>query len=359
MTTPTTPTSPIGSGRGTLKDLLSREAAASASSAHKPSEGRRIAIDLLDPNPFQHRAAMDDDKLEELAASIAANGQLEAVPVRPHPTDPSRFQLIAGHRRTEAFKRLRQRAPTEAERLRYSQVEALVKPGTTDRQMRIWGVVENAEREDTSPVEQGAALADLQEKEGLTVEQLIEETGMDANRVRRLLRIAKAPEVIRTGCTKGIMVQLYNEDGQPATTPKGRAKQEHRHLDLMAGLEFAALHAHFVKEGLPLKKANERLEKLIAEALGDGWAFRRIQERCKELKAGRAAKGGDGVGSKVDGAGGPAAIADGADGSPERPLFRIDDRQVVIYKTRLGEASPSQKATLRAALQKLIAESLG
>lgn len=356
MTTPTIPPAVV---RGTsLKDMLSREAAASQGATQKPSEGRRIAIDLLDANPFQHRAAMDEDKLEELAASIAANGQLEAVPVRPHPDDPSRYQLIAGHRRTEAIKRLRSRATTDADRMRYSAVEALVKPGTSDRQMRIWGVVENAEREDTSPVEQGAALADLQEKEGLTVEQLIEETGMDANRVKRLLRIAKAPEVIRVGCTKGVMVQLYNEDGSPAATPKGRAKQEHRHLDLMAGLEFAALHAHYLKDGLTPKKANERIEKLIAEALTDGWAFRRIQERCKELKAGRSSKDNGSGAPVARGEGEGTPLGSGADATPDRPLFRVDERQLVVYKSRLADASPTQKASLRSALEKLISETL-
>jgi ParB/RepB/Spo0J family partition protein len=345
----TTPTSPA---RGSsIKDLLSREVAAAAAGA-KPGEGKLLALDLIDANPFQHRLVMDEDKLEELAANILQNGQLEAVPVRVHPDDPTRFQLIAGHRRTEAFRRLRARAASDAERIQWSQLLAIIKPAVTDRQMRIWGVVENAEREDTSPVEQGAALVDLQEKEGLSVEELIHETGMEPNRVKRLLRIARAPDVIKDGCTKGIMVQLYDDAGQPLTTPKGRAKQEHRHLDLIGALEFAALHAHFLRDGSP-KKAAERTEKLIAQALTDGWTLRRIQERCKELKAPRAPKpptdsepGEAGEGTS------PATSTDPA----SRPVFKDDDRQFVVYRSRLSEASPSQRAALRDALQRLLSE---
>jgi ParB/RepB/Spo0J family partition protein len=352
-------TPPSSQPRGTnIKDLLSREVAAAVGGDRKLGEGRHIALDLIDPNPFQHRTTMDEDKLEELVANIAVNGQLEAVPVRPNPADPTRYQLIAGHRRTEAFRRLRDRATTDSERLQWAQLLATIKTAVTDRQMRIWGVVENVEREDTSPVEQGAALADLQEKEGLTVEELIQETGMEANRVKRLLRIAKAPEVIRDGCTKGLMVQLYDENGAPLTTPKGRAKQEHRHLDLIGALEFAALHSHFLKDGNSPKKASERLEKLIDQALTDGWSFRRIQERCKELKAPRAPKPTTDTAGGTDGAGEGTSPATSHD-APERALFKTDERQLIIYKSRLSESAPSQRAALRAALESLITEFLG
>ena len=259
-----------------LRSLVGREVElAAAKAAPGQGEGKLVAIDLLDPNPYQHRARMDEDALEELVASIRANGQLEAVPVRVHPTNPGRFELIAGHRRCEAVRRLRDRAESDEDRLRFSQMLATVRRGVTERQMRIWSVVENAERADTSPVEQGAALVDLQEKEGLTLEQLVAETGMETDRVKRLIRIARAPDVIRDGCTKGVMVQLYDEKGVEQRTPKGRPKQEHRHLDLLAALEFAAFHAHLMRAGLSTKKANERVERAIMQALTDGWSYRR------------------------------------------------------------------------------------
>src|ERR671930_644431 len=169
--------------------------------------------------------------------------------------------------------------------------------------MRIYGLVENADRADSSPVDQGTSLAQLQEQESLTIAQLADGMGWDENRVKRLLRAARTAPVIRDGMTKGIMVPLLADDGQQLTTPTGRAKQEHRHLDLMAGLEFDSLLVHWSRRSTP-RKAEERVHKAIVRALQEGWSFRRIQDFCREAKTdtrdeshARARNGGAGGGA--------------------------------------------------------------
>src|ERR1700729_1852686 len=63
---------------------------------------RSLAIDLLDPNPFQPRTDFNKEILDTLAASIRSHGMLQPILVRPHSNVPGRFQIIAGERRWRA-----------------------------------------------------------------------------------------------------------------------------------------------------------------------------------------------------------------------------------------------------------------
>ena len=75
-----------------------------ANAAPVPDEGkpREIPVDLIERNPFQTRASVDENGLKELSASIAATGVVQPILVRPLPDN--RFQLIAGERRWLASK---------------------------------------------------------------------------------------------------------------------------------------------------------------------------------------------------------------------------------------------------------------
>src|SRR5271166_1818231 len=87
-------------GKG-LDSLLPRAHAPAAPPAE--AEGgrpREIPLDQIDPNPFQTRSHVNEEQLAELAASIAANGVVQPVLVRPLAN--GRFQLIAGERRWRA-----------------------------------------------------------------------------------------------------------------------------------------------------------------------------------------------------------------------------------------------------------------
>src|SRR5713101_4697366 len=68
-----------------------------------PPHTWRIALNLLDQNPHQPRAQMDEAALAELMASIRDHGLLQPITVRKV---GNRYQVIAGHRRLEAFRRL-------------------------------------------------------------------------------------------------------------------------------------------------------------------------------------------------------------------------------------------------------------
>jgi ParB/RepB/Spo0J family partition protein len=81
----------------TWQQLISQ---AKEEDAERPLKGARLVrLDLIDPNPAQSRQSFDPAALDELAASIAAQGVIEPIIVR---RTGDRYQVVAGERRTRA-----------------------------------------------------------------------------------------------------------------------------------------------------------------------------------------------------------------------------------------------------------------
>src|SRR6476646_6473362 len=87
-------------GRGSGQGAAAAAAAAAAPSAATPPP-TTLPIDAIHPNPMQPRVVFQPDRLEELAASIRANGIIQPLIVR-HPQ--GQYQLVAGERRWRASK---------------------------------------------------------------------------------------------------------------------------------------------------------------------------------------------------------------------------------------------------------------
>ncbi|PZO63401.1 MAG: chromosome partitioning protein ParB, partial [Pelagerythrobacter marensis] len=67
-----------------------------------PQPTRAIPVEQITPNPDQPRRVFDPDALAELAASLKNRGVLQPLIVRPHPTEPGLYQIVAGERRWRA-----------------------------------------------------------------------------------------------------------------------------------------------------------------------------------------------------------------------------------------------------------------
>src|SRR4051812_904426 len=77
------------------------EPAAAASAPAAAVSPQTIRIEEIDANPVQPRRVFEPERLQELAASIRANGIIQPIVVRPH---QGRYQLVAGERRWRAAK---------------------------------------------------------------------------------------------------------------------------------------------------------------------------------------------------------------------------------------------------------------
>lgn len=125
--------------------------------------------------------------IDELAQAMSAQGLLQPIVVRASETEPGFYEVVAGHRRTEA-----------ARRLGWETIPAVVREGG-DLQCLQWQVVENIARESFSDDELGRALQRMiTMSEGtLTQAELARRLGKDPGYVSKVLRLAQEPEEIQ------------------------------------------------------------------------------------------------------------------------------------------------------------------
>jgi len=121
----------------------------------KPSAGGesaivKIPLDQLEDSPYQLRHDMDSDALAELVRSIRDHGLLNPILVR---RGPKIYQVISGHRRLAAYRRLQFAAKTDADKEKYAAIPARELPSVSDEQMLLLALTENILRADISPID--------------------------------------------------------------------------------------------------------------------------------------------------------------------------------------------------------------
>lgn len=149
---------------------------------------REIDIDLIDPNPEQPRTRFSDEKLDELAASIRANGIVQPIVLREAGT---RFQIVAGERRWRA-----------AQRAKLRKVPAVVRDIPDEKLLEI-ALVENIQRHELNPIEEANAYRKLIDKVGLTQELVAERVGKERTLITTTIRLLKLPKAVQQQIVEG------------------------------------------------------------------------------------------------------------------------------------------------------------
>lgn len=149
-----------------------------------------VPLDLIDDNPWQPRATVDDAALRDLADNIAQVGLLQSPVGRPSAEGGGRVQLAFGHRRVAAIRLL-------AEEGKWTGPVPVVMRPLTDASMAILSLSENKKRKDITPLEEYRAYRKaLDEIEGLTVASLADSIGLDRSTLSNNLRILQLPAVV-------------------------------------------------------------------------------------------------------------------------------------------------------------------
>src|SRR5919202_714173 len=177
-------------GKG-LSALIPDVTDIAARPAAPPSAPLEAEIDRLHPNHFQPRGAMDDAKLQELAASIKANGVIQPIVVR---RAGDRLQIIAGERRWRA-----------AKLAGLSRVPIAVRdviPGS-ERSVLEMALIENIQREDLNPIDEALAYRRLADEFQLRQEDIASAVGKDRASIANYLRLLKLPEDVRGDVASG------------------------------------------------------------------------------------------------------------------------------------------------------------
>ncbi|EQD58434.1 parB-like partition protein, partial [mine drainage metagenome] len=142
-----------------------------------------LAVGAIQAGKYQPRRNFDEAALDELAASLKAQGMIQPIVVRALPR--GRYELITGERRWRA-----------AQRAGLSEVPALVRE-VSEQTVLAMALIENIQREDLSPLEEADALQRLIDEFGLTHQQVAEVVGRSRAAVSNLLRLLELPARIR------------------------------------------------------------------------------------------------------------------------------------------------------------------
>ena len=171
-----------GLGRG-LDVLLGGDGDASASALNQEGELRSLPIGQIQAGKYQPRRHWNDEALDELAASIRAQGLIQPVVVRE--IGKHSYELIAGERRWRA-----------AQRAQLDEIPALIKQ-VAEQAVPAMALIENIQRQDLTPLEEADALKRLVDDFTLTHQQAADAVGRSRASVSNLLRLTELPEPIK------------------------------------------------------------------------------------------------------------------------------------------------------------------
>lgn len=187
-----------------------------------------LSVDRIVPNPWQPRQDFDESSLSSLSASIKKDGLIQPVAVRQKKGSSS-YELVTGERRWRAAK-MAGLVTIPAIVLDYD-----------DRGMAEMALVENLQRKDLNPVEEGMAYRKLMDTYGLTQEEVSEKVGRSRPYIANMLRLLDLPEEVQD--------LLFSE--------KLTAGQARPLLGLGSDAEKISLARRIVKEGLSARQVEE------------------------------------------------------------------------------------------------------
>jgi ParB family chromosome partitioning protein len=145
-----------------------------------------VAIELLEPNPFQPRKHFSKDSLRDLSDSIKDRGILQPIIVRPKKNKANAWQIIAGERRWRA-----------AQLVGLHEVPVYIK-NVKDEEVAIIALIENIQREDLSPIEEAKGYKKVMQKFSITQEELAVTMRRSRSYVTNFISLLNLPKEVQT-----------------------------------------------------------------------------------------------------------------------------------------------------------------
>ena len=203
--------------------------------AEKDGDLKNIPIELIQRGKYQPRTDMHEEALEELAASIRAQGVIQPIVVRPISSD--KYEIIAGERRWRA-----------AQIAGLDSIPAIIKP-VGDEAAIAMSLIENIQRENLNPIEEAMALKRLQDEFELTQQEVADAVGKSRATVTNLMRLI--------GLTIDVRRMLEHGDLE-----MGHA----RALLSLPDIQQSEAARSVVGKGLSVRQTESLVRRLIAEA---------------------------------------------------------------------------------------------
>ena len=172
----------LGKGLSALLPGRSPSQPGPAAAPEKVSTPHTLPLSTIHANPMQPRTVFQADKLDELAASIRANGIIQPIVVRQYQDG---YQIVAGERRWRA-----------AKLAGINEVPVIVQDVADPRMLEL-ALIENIQREDLNPIETAHAYERLSRELGLSHEEIGRRTGKDRTSITNIVRLLKLPKEVQ------------------------------------------------------------------------------------------------------------------------------------------------------------------
>lgn len=196
---PKKPTKGLGRGLSSLlgdaAPALAPETAGGAkpvaAGGPRPTEVRLVPVEWINPGPWQPRRIFDKAALEELAQSMAENGIVQPILVRPNPAKEGRFELIAGERRWRA-----------AQIARLHDIPTIIRE-LSDKQASEFSLIENIQRQDLTAIEEARGYRALIEAHSYTQDDLAQIVGKSRPHIANMMRLLNLPDEVHNMILQG------------------------------------------------------------------------------------------------------------------------------------------------------------
>ncbi len=152
---------------------------------------KRVPLDLIRPNLGQPRQIFDEAELQDLALSIKKKGVLQPILLRPDPSNPEQFEIVAGERRWRA-----------AQIAQEHEIPAVVRD-LNDREALEVALIENIQRDDLNAIEEARGYARLIEEFGETQDGVAQQVGKSRSHVANSIRLLKLPPPVQKWLEEG------------------------------------------------------------------------------------------------------------------------------------------------------------
>lgn len=189
-----------------------------------------VPIEFLHPNPNQPRRYFNEEELQNLADSIRENGIIQPITVRQSPDSVNSYEIIAGERRWRA-------AQLAAEH----EVPVFIQEHNDQDVLKL-ALIENIQRQDLTPVEEGESFQRLMDEFDLTQEEVATSMGKSRSYVANHLRILRLPDNIKQMIQAGTITAGHARTLITAKDPEQLAEQ-------------------IIKQGLNVREAESLIKK--------------------------------------------------------------------------------------------------
>lgn len=190
-----------------------------------------VNIHDIKPNADQPRKVFNEEKIQELSASIIEHGIIQPLVIRKKKTG---YEIVAGERRWRA-----------ARKAGLKEVPCIIREFSDEENMLI-AIIENMQREDLSPIEEAEGLNQMIKIYGLTQEEVSKSVSKSRPYISNSLRLLKLPEEIKQLVTDG---KISAGHARTLITIENKKIQ-------------AEICARIVKEDLSVRKTEELVASL-------------------------------------------------------------------------------------------------